>query len=515
MVYVAAAAMLLRFYALPLKPLHHDEGVNTLLLVNLVRPPHVYQYDPINYHGPSLYYLTWLSVLTFGLTTFAIRFVTALAGLAAVLSIAGLRRQLGSVGSCAAALLLAVSPGAVYFSRYFIHEMLLACFTLVAAIAAAAYVWKPRAWVLSIAAVSAGLMFATKETAILSVIAMVAAAFGTELLYAAREVRALASPRKLTVGELSRATWARAMASAAQHARLVTFRSVAYAALLFLGVNLLLYTSLFTLWRPALDALTSFASWTGTGTSAHIHPWRVYLQWLATEETALAIVGGAGALLALWRSDNRLAIFASLWTIAVISGYSLIPYKTPWLTLNMTAPLALCGGYAAQLAWQVRRRLPRVLLPATAILVVAGAGVQAVRLNFAEYDNETLPYVYAHTSREVLTMVEEIGRLESEHPGSAIAVTSADHFPLSWYLRGYPVGFYGRVLATGDPLVIASEDQQEELEALLGDQYSRVASYRLRPGVTLVLYVRRDLRRGARDVVLLAAPTRGRRADAL
>jgi predicted membrane-bound mannosyltransferase len=48
MVYVAAAAMLLRFYALPLKPLHHDEGVNTLLLVNLVRPPHVYQYDPIN-----------------------------------------------------------------------------------------------------------------------------------------------------------------------------------------------------------------------------------------------------------------------------------------------------------------------------------------------------------------------------------------------------------------------------------------------------------------------------------
>ncbi len=42
LLYVAATAMLLRFYDLPLKPLHHDEGVNAFFLAKLVQPPHVY-----------------------------------------------------------------------------------------------------------------------------------------------------------------------------------------------------------------------------------------------------------------------------------------------------------------------------------------------------------------------------------------------------------------------------------------------------------------------------------------
>ena len=53
--YIASLALFLRFYDLPLKPLHHDEGVNVYLLTKLVRPPHSYQYHPSNYHGPTLY----------------------------------------------------------------------------------------------------------------------------------------------------------------------------------------------------------------------------------------------------------------------------------------------------------------------------------------------------------------------------------------------------------------------------------------------------------------------------
>jgi len=36
-------------------PLHHDEGVNGNFLVRLVREG-AYNYDPANYHGPTLYY---------------------------------------------------------------------------------------------------------------------------------------------------------------------------------------------------------------------------------------------------------------------------------------------------------------------------------------------------------------------------------------------------------------------------------------------------------------------------
>src|ERR1043166_8607461 len=45
----------MRVYDLNLVPLHHDEGVNGNFLVRLVREG-TYQYDPENYHGPTLYY---------------------------------------------------------------------------------------------------------------------------------------------------------------------------------------------------------------------------------------------------------------------------------------------------------------------------------------------------------------------------------------------------------------------------------------------------------------------------
>jgi hypothetical protein len=60
-------------------------------------------------------------------------------------------------------------------------------------------------------------------------------------------------------------------------------------------------------------------------------------------------------------------------------------------------------------------------------------------------------------------------------------------------LRDYPVGYHGRVIATGAPIVIASLDQQRALDATLGGTYERLGPYLLRPGVRLLLYVRRDL----------------------
>ena len=48
-----AAAIFLRFHLLEIKPLHHDEGVNSYFLLNLAEHWN-YKYDPTNYHGPSL-----------------------------------------------------------------------------------------------------------------------------------------------------------------------------------------------------------------------------------------------------------------------------------------------------------------------------------------------------------------------------------------------------------------------------------------------------------------------------
>ena len=127
---IAGVAIFLRLFALDLKPFHHDEGVNGWFLVNLVRPPHSYRYDPANYHGPSLYYLAWASSAIFGLTTYAVRMVPAFAGVLTIALLMPFRRYLGDVTILVAMLLLAVSPGAVYHSRYFIHEAILVCATV-------------------------------------------------------------------------------------------------------------------------------------------------------------------------------------------------------------------------------------------------------------------------------------------------------------------------------------------------------------------------------------------------
>ncbi len=130
------AAALLRLLFLTEKPLHHDEGVNGLFLVNLFRTGY-YHYDPANYHGPSLYYIAVLPTAInnlfhwgHGLSTFAIRFVTAAFGVGTVWLMLCLRRYIGTAGALAAAAFATVSPGFVYFSRYFIHEILFVFFSL-------------------------------------------------------------------------------------------------------------------------------------------------------------------------------------------------------------------------------------------------------------------------------------------------------------------------------------------------------------------------------------------------
>jgi uncharacterized protein (TIGR03663 family) len=497
-IYIAAVAMFLRFYDLPLKPLHHDEGVNTLFLTNLVRPPHAYAYNPGNYHGPTLFYFGWLSAAVFGLTTVAIRLVTAVAGLAVVLLVLLLRRQLGAAGSLAAAALLAVSPGAVYYSRYFIHESLLVCFTVATVVFAVHWWTHRRPAFLHLAAASAAMMFATKETAIISAIVLtVAAGAACVILDARTAIGRGASGPFLHV--LSSAIVTRARAVPGEVAQRGGLFAVALALGVFVTVNLLFYTSLFTHWQGAVDALRTFAVWTRTGTTAHTRPWHTYIRWLTAEELSLAMLGLAGVVTALWRAENRLSVFAGLWTLGVIAAYSIIPYKTPWLTLNMIAPLAISAGHACETAWPHRRRLPGPAFGIAALAAVGLGAFQSIVLSFSQYDNVRYPYVYAHTSREALGLVREIDRIQTLNPGASIAVTSRDHFPLSWYLRAYRAGYYGRPVVTGDPIIVASDSQQAVLDASLGQPFELVGSYRLRPGVQLVLYVRRDLRRPPPD----------------
>ncbi|MGH9799956.1 MAG: flippase activity-associated protein Agl23, partial [Blastocatellia bacterium] len=164
----------LRFSQIELKPFHHDEGVNSYFLLNLAHSGE-YKYDPTNYHGPSLYYLTFVAIRVFGETDFALRLSPMLFGLLTVAMVWFLRRQLGTVGAPVAAFCMALSPCLVFYSRYFIHEMSFGCFSLAIVVGFWRYAKDKQFHWLAMAAVSLGMLLTTKETAVITLAVFLAA----------------------------------------------------------------------------------------------------------------------------------------------------------------------------------------------------------------------------------------------------------------------------------------------------------------------------------------------------
>jgi len=500
-IFIVAAA--LRVFDLNLVPLHHDEGVNGNFLLSLVRDGH-YIYDPANYHGPTLYYITalipWTIRLifgidareTYGLSTIAIRLVPAIFGLATIWLVFLLRRRLGTIATLTAALLIAISPGAVYLSRYFIHETLFVFFTLGIVVAGLEFYESHKPVYLILASASAAMLFATKETALISAGVLLIALVCTEVYR-----RLLSSDGAgISAGHLNEivedlggptsfALW------------------IALAVIVFVAFNVFLYTSFFRNYPKGIyDALSTFKVWTKTGKEAHVHPPETYLYWLIKQEAGSLFLGGVGAVFVAFKPKNSFALFSALWAFGLIAAYSLVPYKTPWLALNFIVPLTLIGGYAVQRVFELEKgqlRLPVVILIA-AILI---GGYQTVDLNFVNYDNdnEYYVYVYAHTRRETKQLVGEIDRIARQGPDggrTGITIVSREYWPLPWYLRHYSrVGYYGRMTPTNEPIIIASDDQKAEMESNFGGLYTLVPSgtddgaFPLRPGVKLLLYVRR------------------------
>jgi uncharacterized protein (TIGR03663 family) len=528
-------AAFLRLYDLNLVPLHHDEGVNGNFLVRLVREG-FYHYDPANYHGPTLYYFAALfpgllrlifgagAQNNYGLTTTTIRLVPALFGLATVALLFTLRRYLGPIATLGAALLFAISPGAVYLSRYFIHETLFVFFTLGLVVAALKFYEQARLIYLILAAISAGLLFATKETAIIStgvlVIALVITPIYLSLMGASSQKRTKNKKRKAkATDENSAGTFVDRVGGTK-----TLGVWIALALLVFIAVNVLFYSSFFTNYpKGVYDSLKTFQFWTKTGKEAHKHPKVTYFWWLLLQESPLLVLGAIGAAVSVLKPAKSFALFSALWAFGLIAAYSLIAYKTPWLALNFVLPLALCSGFALESFYQefIRKGLSQRTrwLALAGILVVAIGplpglarifdqvvqtdpwpglltavtqtevhgktfipGYQTIDLNFINYDNDNryYVYVYAHTRRETLKLVDEINKIaERSHQGAGAGLTivSPDYWPLPWYLRDYNrIGYYGRITPSNEPMILASSSQAAEVEATYGDRYLQVQS---------------------------------------
>jgi len=496
---VAAASILmvaavLRLYELDLKPLHNDEGVNAYFFVRLFRE-NFYQYDPANYHGPTLYYFTLIacsiSTLFFGpsgVNTFVIRLVPALFGVAAVYLILKLRDHLGTGAVLAAAALTAVSPGATYFSRDYIHESTFVFLTLALVVAVTHWYERSTPASLLMIAVVAALLFATKETAVISVVVLVLGLIATAFVVPPQTAVAGVGSSQAILREImarfrrpSDALW-----------------SLLTGVAVFLGLMFILFSSFLGNYPRGLhDAVGALKFWVNVGATQQRHGFATYLLWLAREETLLLVLGLTGTVVAAAK-HQRFAFFAGLWAFGLLAVYSLVPYKTPWLTLNFIIPMAIVAGYAIEVIYRnlyTKSKTAARTWVAFFVVGTAASVYSSIRLNFYHYDDDRNPYVYVQTQRGFLSLVETINKIanrSSSGEQTSIAIMSPDYWPLPWYLRDYTrAGYYNRISDVNADIVIGSDWQALQLALKLGKNYQRIGAYPLRPGVILVVFARR------------------------
>jgi TIGR03663 family protein len=174
----------LRFWGLGTKPLHWDESLHAYFSMVLLRDNvdnwracfttaavSCYRYDPLT-HGPFQFHIialvyqisAWLGAPDHGINTTTVRIAAATFGSVMVALPYFLRDYLGKMGAWLACLLLAVSPGLVYYSRFAREDIYMACFTVLTVVATARYVRDRKMGWLVTAALAFTLAYATKES---------------------------------------------------------------------------------------------------------------------------------------------------------------------------------------------------------------------------------------------------------------------------------------------------------------------------------------------------------------
>ena len=526
LILVTAGAALLRLADLGNRPMHCDEANQAVRFGRLLELGQ-YNYDPEEHHGPSLYYLTlpiaWLAgaeKLT-EVTEVQLRLLPAIFGIALVGLVWLLRDQLGYAAALWAALLTAVSPAMVFYSRYYVQEMLLVTFTFgtIAILCRQTSQTTKRGpgplLVVWVVGACLGMMHASKETCVIAIAAMAGAG-----------VVALGDPRRVSWKRLG--LWG------------------AVTLLVAVSLSALLFSSFFRSGQDVVESYTTYSHYlaraSGEGSAGpHDYPWHHYFErlfwwqrdggpvWTEMSIGVLALVGlAAGVLGKGLKQESLFAVrFLGVYTVLMTVIYSALPYKTPWCALGMLHGMILLAGIGA--AVLVRLMPHWTLKGACAVLILAAAGHlawQAHRASFTAYEDPTNPYVYAHTTSDIPRLVNRIEQIASVHPdGRAMHVQvicpEGDCWPLPWYLRHFSrVGWFDHVpRSLPAPLIITQPimgskvlnyayltpppGERPMYGQLLPEQPDQ--DWQLRPHVPLHVYVHRDLLTAAEQNLPTAA----------
>lgn len=452
--------------------MHVDEAVHAIKFGSLLEDGS-YRYDPVEYHGPSLNYLTLIPAWLSGKKSITeidealLRCVPAFSGILLIVSFLFLYKDFGWRFVLAVSIATSLSSFIVFYNRYYIQESLLVAFFYAGIISFYRYVKSQRIIPLIIAAVLLALSYASKET---FVIPFAAAALSFIVMRL--------NDRSFRINKAHSAIFIAVFSTAA----------------------VLLFSSFFANPHGIIDSLKSFANYFSKADAfpGHHHPWYYYfsvvtfatIEGFIYSEALMLVLFAAGVYYLLIdkqpTTDQKtfLRVIALL-TIATMIIYSVIPYKTPWTMFTFWQGMLIIASYAAV---KIYDSMNRKVFYAVSIIFCLQLAFQTWHTTFTYSFHPANPFVYSQSTNDVVEiskMIKNVSASQEEKGNMSLYVAASgnDYWPLPWYLRGFKNVSWNEKIKDDVyryDVVLASP----EYESALGE-----ALYRLPPPGEANLYV--------------------------
>ncbi len=440
-----------RFWDLGTRALHHDESMHARFAWDIYRS-FDYRYNPV-LHGPFQFYFTAFMFFLFGVSDAVARFGPALFGVLSVLLVYPLKPYLGRGGMVLAAVLMAISPPLLYFSRFARNDIYVVAWTMLILLALFGWLHTRQRGYIYLGASAAALSLATKENTYIT-LALVAIFIVVRILQ-----------EQFTPGLAGRLPSHESVKSAL--ADLWRDRGLLIAGIVtFLLVFVTLYTAFYT--HPqdfASGVVKALEYWLAQqDVSRGNQPIWYYFMQVPLYELIVAVF----AIPALWhlaRRGNLTDRFLCFWFVGAVLLYSIAGERMPWLVLHLSLPGILLVSRFLGKKFAEPNGLRRHRIALTLFLLI---GVYALHtglpLAFAHGDTPRDLLVYVQTTPDVpyvAAQIEQMSRKLTTNTEIVGIIDNENSWPFAWYLRDYTnVGYISKI---GDPgeaafvIVTASE----------------------------------------------------------
>jgi uncharacterized protein (TIGR03663 family) len=449
----------LRFWALDIKLLHHDEAIHSWFSFELLTKG-TWIYDP-SYHGPFLYYVTAGMFSVFGDSDLVARLLPALFGTLLIPLVYCIYRigYINKNQTLIASLFIALSPDMVYFSRFLRHDIFMLFFTFLLLVALLYYFERRQMRFVLIAAVAMAGALCCKEE--MPVILLIFVSFFIFSIWKGNLTLPASWKRDLMIGLiLVTAIMSVLYTGFGAHPETLAGQNFQITAQ---GVHFEMNT---TGWYKAVD------HWTGMHKQQRLGgPYYFYIPFYLLYELPifiLAIIGtlqfilsGVDLTLAYKRLKNIILTrnlrlktgqlaeislhqlqnprtlnsksdeffrFCIYWMILTMAFYAYVGEKVPWLLIPQLLPMCFVAVY--KLNWQ---KIAFALIGCIFLVIITW------HVAFIPVDmNE--PIVQVQNSEDLREIMQFIDA------SNTVVVASKDYWPLPWYYRGdrwNKINFYG------------------------------------------------------------------------